>query len=399
MKSWFKMIGLFVLIVLIVGGVWGYKTFTFVSQMKKAGTPKMVVSALYAEKSTWQGKINAVGSLVAVQGADLSFEANGIVESVLVSQSSPVKKGAIIATLKADEERAQLASLKATADLASANHQRNIEQYREGAISQAQMDQSTASHLSAQAAYAQMQATINKKMIRAPFSGQLGIVYPSVGAWVLAGTRVATLQDLTTLYVDFSLPQSLLTKVHIGDGVSIESEAFPHKTFGGKIHALDSRLDADTRTIWVRAKILNNDHLLLPGLMAKVSVRENAEQSWITLPQTAVVYSPYGDSVFKVTTAQKLYEFNVDKAKKTGADEKALAMIKKPENPEQLVAQQVFIETGGRRGDQIAVMAGVNVGDQVITSGQLKLKNGTEIAINNKVQPANEAQPSLAPQE
>jgi membrane fusion protein (multidrug efflux system) len=217
---------------------------------------------------------------------------------------------------------------------------------------------------------AQQKAVVEKKTIRAMFDGRLGINAVNLGQYVNPGDKIVTLQSLDPIYVDFSLPQQNLSRMKIGQTVTVTTDAIPGREFEGKITAISPKVDPDTRNVQVEATIANGKHELLPGMYASVTVKSGAVQEYLTLPQTAVTYNPYGESVYVIEEGGK------------GADGKPV-----------LIAKQTFVTIGETRGDQVAILKGVKPGDMVATSGQLKLKNGSTVVINNTVQPSNEPAP------
>jgi membrane fusion protein (multidrug efflux system) len=253
---------------------------------------------------------------------------------------------------------------------------------------------------------------VSKKQLRAPFSGRAGIITVNPGAYLNSGTTIVTLQQLDPIFVDFHLPQRNLAELKVGQKVTLKLDAFKGKTFEGTLSAISPKVDNDTRNVQVEASVPNPDKLLTPGMFADVNVDVGGEERHLTLPQTAVVYNPYGETVYLV---KKKADFDKAQAENSAAnaDPKkadAKADPKKPDAkdgkqdakknavpPDQLVVQQTFVTTGGTRGDQVAIVKGLEEGDEVVTSGQVKLKSGSAITIDNSVQPANSPNPT--PQE
>lgn len=391
MKRWLIMIAVVVALVVVIGGIWGYNLNKKIAAYKAMGIPKQTVTAMRAELQPWRPQLNAVGSLHAVRGADLSTEVAGVVEAIHFESGTDVKGGTLLAELRAADDIGKLESLKATAHLNELNYGRAKAQYEANAVAKALVDSEEANLKTARAQVAEQQAIVDKKRIRAPFAGQLGIRNADPGQYVAAGTMIVTLQTLDPIHADFFLPQQDLANLRVGQSVKAISDTFPELTFTGIIAAIDPKVDTDTRNVQVRATLQNPKHKLLPGMFINVQVDIGKPQDHITLPSTALTYNPYGTTVYVVTTPDKLE--HVDAQKKEGekkAEEKKDAP--KPAGDE-LVAKQVFVTTGPTRGDQVAILKGINVGDQVVTSGQLKLKNGTPVLINNKVQPANDPDP------
>jgi membrane fusion protein (multidrug efflux system) len=339
--------------------------------MASMGQPPQTVSTTIAGLESWNPTLKAVGTLKAQKGTDIAPQLAGVVAEIPFQSDSDVKQGDLLIRLDNSDDVANLNSLKASADLARINYDRSKELVRTHAVSQAQLDTATANLKSAQAQVAAQQALVDKKEIRAPFDGHVGIRLVDLGQYLTAGQKVTTLQSLDPIYVDFTLPQQNVRLAAIGQQVSLETDAFPGMKFSGKIIALDPKLDAQTRNVAVRAELSNPDHKLLPGMFASVEITLGEPQKRLTLPQTAITYNPYGDTVFLILKG------------KPGEDGK-----------ESLSAQQKFVKLGETRGDQVEIVSGLNEGQTVVTSGQLKLKNGTPVLINNAIQLPNEAAPT-----
>ena len=335
--------------------------------------PPVVVTAMKVAKQEWQPQLNAVGSLRAVRGVDVTTEIAGLVREIRFKSGDEIKSGAVLIQLNADSDLAQLASLKAAADLAQTTLTRDRMQLAAEAISQAQVDSDEADLKSKRAQAASQQATIDKKTIRAPFSGRLGITLVNPGQYLNPGDKVVTLQTIDPIFIDFNLPQQQISGVSLGQPVTVLSDAYLGQPFSGKVTAIDAKVDTATRNVQIEATVANPKRLLLPGMFGRAAVDSGEKKIYLTLPQTAITYNPYGATVF----------ITADKKDAKG-------------NPE-VQAQQVFITPGPTRGDQVAILKGVSEGATVVTSGQLKLKNGTPLRIDNSVQPLNEQNPT--PQE
>jgi len=362
-------------VVLLVAGI-GFVVFRNIMQQIAQGSapqPPVVVTAMKAVTQEWQPQLNAVGTLRGLRGVDVTTEIAGLVREIRFKSGDEVKADAVLIQLNADSDLAQLASLKAAADLAQVTLTRDRAQLAAEAISQAQVDSDEADLKSKRAQAASQQATVDKKTIRAPFSGRLGITLVNPGQYLNPGDKVVTLQTIDPIYIDFNLPQQQISGVALGQTVTVLSDAYLGQTFGGKVTAIDAKIDTTTRNVQIEATVANPKKLLLPGMFARAAVDSGEKKSYLTLPQTAITYNPYGATVF-VTADKK--------------DAKG--------NP-QLQAQQVFITPGPTRGDQVAILKGVSEGATVVTSGQLKLKNGTPLRIDNTVQPLNDQSPT--PQE
>ena len=368
-----RMLIMLILVGAVLGGLFGFKSFVG-GKIKEAmaGMANMpqTVSAMKAGSSDWQPRIDAVGSLRAVRGAELSLEVPGVVEEITFQSGDEVQAGQVLLRLRNDDEVAKLQSLEATAQLAQITYDRDVKQLKAQAISQAIVDNDEANLRNAKAQVAQQKAVVEKKTLRAPFAGKLGLRQVDLGQFLSAGTMIATLQSLHPIFVDFLLPQQAVAQISVGQTVKAKVDAFPGREFAGKITAINPKIETASRNVQVRATLPNLDQKLLPGMFATVELETGAAQHMVTLPQTAVSYNPYGSLVYIVD----------DKNKDAGG---------KP----QPVARQVFVTTGATRGDQVAILKGVADGDMVVTSGQIKLRNGVPLAIDNRVVPTNDAAP------
>jgi membrane fusion protein (multidrug efflux system) len=366
---------------LLIGGLVGFnffKGYMMQKYMGKGPQPAATVSAMKAEYQVWQPQLNAVGTLRAVRGVDVTTEVAGLVRSLNFKSGDEVKAGQVLAQLNADSDIAQLHSLEAAAELASTVYERDKAQLAAEVISKAQVDTDAGDLKSKRAQVAQQQAVVEKKTLRAPFAGKLGISIVNPGQYLNPADKLVTLQTIDPIYVDFYLPQQQLPQVAIGQTVTLTTDSYKDIPFTGKINAINPKIDTNTRNVQVEATIPNPKRQLLPGMFANVRVNSGEESRYITLPQTAITFNPYGDTVFVVKSSEK----------KEDKDEKGNA---------RLLAQQVFVTTGPTRGDQVAILKGLEPGTEVVTSGQVKLKSGTPLIVDNKVQPSNSPNPK--PQE
>jgi len=373
-----RMVIMLVAMVLLLGGLVGYnvfKNYMMAKYMAASPVPPTTVSAMAATRQTWQPQLLAIGTLRAVRGVDVTTEIAGLVSTIAFKSGDEIASNQVLAQLNADADIAQLHALEAAADLASTVYERNKAQLAAEAVSQAEVDANAADLRSKRAQVAQQAAIVQKKTIRAPFAGKLGISTVNRGQYLNAGDKLVSLQALDPIYIDFNVPQRDLSLLVVGRGITLTTDAYKGTAFTGKITAVSSSVDTSTRNVKVEAAIPNPKRLLLPGMYASVSISSGTEERYLTLPQTAIVFNPYGDTVFVVKPSDK-----------KDASGNAL-----------LTAQQIFVTTGPKRGDQIAILTGVDEGVQVVTSGAGKLKNGAPVIIDNKVQPANSPNPS--PQE
>ena len=260
-------------------------------------------------------------------------------------------------------------SLEAVGDLSQITFERDEKQFKMQAVSQATLDTDAANLKNAQAQVAQQQAVIDKKLLRAPFAGRLGIRAVDLGQYLGPGTAIVTLQELDPIYVDFFVPQQSVDQLRLGQSVAVKIDAFKDVTFSGEIAAINPKVDTGSRNVQIRATLKNPKHRLLPGMYATVDIVTGAPKDYVTFPQTAITYNPYGDTVYIV----------VD-----GKDKNA-------DGKPQQIARQTFVTVGPTRGDQVAVLKGVDDGDMVVTTGQIKLHNGSVVLIDNSVTPTADA--------
>lgn len=382
-------IGAVVVLFALLIGFNVFKGIMIGKYLKSNANPPQTVSTMKADYQDWQPSVLAFGNVRAVHGADLALEVAGLVESVEVKSGVDVKKGQVLIKLVDAQDRAQLASLQAALQLAKLTAERARQQLAVHAVSRAQYDTDMASLKSAQANVAAQAALVAKKTLRAPFAGRIGVITVNPGQYIQAGNTVASLQQLDPVYVDFSLPQSSLDRLRVGEMVTVTADVYADTTFTGKVTAIDSKINVDTRNLGVEATLANSGDQLVPGMFTKVAVNVGREQRYLTLPQTAVTYAPYGDTVFVVHPEERSVR---DDKKSTPAAATTEDKSKTAKQPLRFV-QQVLVTTGPTRGDQVAILKGIKDGDVVVTSGGMKLKNGTPVTINNKVQPAFDANP------
>jgi membrane fusion protein (multidrug efflux system) len=282
-----------------------------------------------------------------------------------------VKEGAPLLELSATDDVAHLEALKATTELSRITYERDSTLVKTKAVSMQTVDNDKWTLKNNEAQVAQQQALIDYKFIKAPFSGRLGIRQVDLGKYLAAGTAIVTLQQLDPVYVDFYLPQQALAQIKVGQRLVGKVDTFPNQTFDGEVSAINSLVDAATRNVQIRGTLKNPDHRLLPGMFATVDINSGAPQNLVTLPQTAIAYNSYGDIVHVVD----------DKGKDANGQP-------------QLVARQTFVTTGQTRGDQVVLLTGVREGDIIVTAGQIKLRNGSPVVVNNAVQPSNDVNPN-----
>jgi membrane fusion protein (multidrug efflux system) len=308
--------------------------------------------------------------LRAVRGADLSPQTSGIVDRISFDSGNDVPAGRVLLRLRPNDDYAKLAALKAAAELADITYKRDQEQFAAEAISQAILDADLSAQKTAHAQVAGQQALIEEKIVKAPFAGRLGIRQVDLGQYLTAGTAVVTLQALDPILIDFYLPQQALGRLKIGQRISAAIDTYPGHAFVGSVESINSRVDAANRNVQIRASFHNTDRLLLPGMFASVHIEYGDKTAPITLPQTAITHNSFGDTVYVV--------------EQHGVDDKGQPRLQ---------AVQRFVKLGDTRGDQIAVESGVKAGDVVVTAGQIKLRNGIPVIVNNDLLPPNEPNP------
>jgi membrane fusion protein (multidrug efflux system) len=367
-----------VVALLVLGGIGGG---LIAFHRFKAGILKQVTASIVSQLPTvatttatlqdWQPALHATGTLRAVRGADLSAEVGGIVGELHFDSGDEVAAGALLVRLRPNDDEAKLQQLQATADLAAVTYQRDLRQLAAQGVSRATVDTDAGTLKSAQAQVAAQQALIAEKFVRAPFAGRLGLRAADLGQYLAPGTKIVTLQALDPIYLDFYLPQQSIGQVRTGQAVTVHIDAFAGRAFPGEVTAIDAQADATSRMIEIRATLRNPDHALLPGMFGTVDIEAGAAVKQVTLPQTAISANAYGSAVYIVRP-------ETDPAS----------------GKSRLVAHQQFVTTGDTRGDQIAVLKGVDAGDVVVTAGALKLRNNVGVLIDNTVVPTSDANPA-----
>lgn len=331
--------------------------------------PPEAVTTIVAQREEWPATLSAIGTVAAVQGVTVSADLPGMVEAIAFDSGRSVKQGDLLARLDTRQEQAQLAAAEARLDLARLNFERMKGLVQQDAVSRAEYDGAAAAHKQAEADVREIRATIDRKTIRAPFSGTLGIRLVNLGQYLTAGEPVVPLQSLNPIYVNFGVPQQDAGGMRRGRRVRISVAELGDIEFAGRISAVDSVVDETTRNVQVQATLANPGGKLRPGMFVQAQVMLDAARSVVALPASAVNYAPYGDSVFVVTDLND-------------AEGQAYRGVR----------QQV-VQLGSARGDQIAVLSGINPGDEVVTSGVFKLRNGAAVHVNNTVQPGNSRAP------
>lgn len=357
----------------LFGGLYGFQTFKEIMIRKAIGAmanPPQTISTVVAANAPWQSTIDAVGSLRAVNGADLALQVAGIVQSIAFSSGDNVSAGQTLLSLVATDDVAKLRSLEATTENYAIVLKRDEEQVKFNAVSQATVDSDRANLKNAQALVEQQKALLEQKTLKAPFAGRLGIRSVDLGQYLSAGTSIVTLQSLDPIYVDFYLPQQALAAISIGQDVSVAVDAFPAERFTGQITAVNAKVDSTSRNVQVRANLRNSEARLLPGMFAKVEIAVGKPEQVVTVPLTAIVNNSYGDLVYLVDDL----------------------------HDGQGTARQMFVKTRPAKGDRVAVNEGIKPGATVVIAGQLKLRNGSPVKIDNSQVPQTEAAPNIVDQ-
>jgi len=360
------MLGAVLAVVLALAAYKGFSIYQQV-QMFSAPQPAISVDAARAEERPWQSRLPAIGTLKAFQGVDLAAEVEGTVQEVLFRSGEQVRTGQALLQMDSKVEKAILATALAVRNLAQVEFQRGKNLAVKQAISKSEFDRLNAELLKAEASVAQLQASLDKKRILAPFAGTIGIRQVDVGDYLSPGNTVATLQDLSKLYVDFFLPEQAVPKLAIGQRVRLSVAAYPDEVFEGDIVAINPKVEDTTRNLQVRAMLANPDSKLLPGMFANLEVLLPGQQNLIVVPETAITFTLYGNSIY-VISEQKDEDGQVIK------DDKGQA---------QLSVERRFVETGERRAGQVVIRKGLQAGEQVVSAGQLKLDSGAHVSIAN----------------
>lgn len=331
--------------------------------------PPEAVTTVVTKADTWPTTLSVVGTMEAVHGVTISADLPGTVSAINFDSGRMVQKGEVLAELDTRQERAQLAATEAQRDLAKINHARMEQLVEEGVISKADYDKAIAEQRSTEANVNEIRATIDRKTIRAPFSGALGIRQANLGQYLAAGAPIVPLQSLNPIYVNFSVPQQELGKLRVGETVHLTTDSLAKQAFTGRINALDSVVDPNTRNVVVQATVENPQGKLRPGMFVQVEAGVGGDASVIPLPASAINFAPFGDSVYVVEEMR-------------GPDGKSYRGVR-----------QQFVKVQGSRGDQVGVIAGIKPGEEIVTSGVFKLRNGAAVAVNNQVQPENSPAP------
>lgn len=368
---------LFLGLLIVVGGLGLYKVRQIQGFQKLAASgafapPPSAVSTVVLKRDSWPQMLRAVGTMEAVQGVNVAADLPGVVSSLEFESGAAVKAGQILVRLMTDQEQAQVAAAEAKRDMdvLSLNRQRDLLKTR--TTSQSDFDAADAGARQSEASVQQMKAMVSRKTIRAPFAGTLGIRKVNLGQYLNSGDMIAPLQALDPIRVNFSLPQQALTQIHVGSDVRVHTDATGDTEFEGKVTALDSLVDASTRNFVAQATLKNTEGKLRPGMFANVEVVLPSADAVLPVPASAILYAPFGDSVFVVTE------------------------VKDPKDPTKKFkgVEQHFVKLGPTRGNLVAILSGVEPGATVVSSGVFKLQNGFPVQVNNAVQPSTNPAPN-----
>jgi len=364
MKRMLAMLGIALLFILAIGAFKAWQIHAGMAMAAQFAPPPSAVTTAVAKAERWQPVVSAVGSLRAVNGVTVSTDLAGIISQIAFESGATVKKGDLLVKLDSQQEEAQLRSAEARRDWASVSLERQRSLVSSGAVSKSDYDSAESAYRQAVAAVDDARALIARKSIAAPFDGRLGIRQADLGQYLDVGAPIVPLQSMDPIYVDFQLPQQNLEQIAVGKKIRVKAVGVSGAGFEGEIAAIDSRFDNSTRNFLARGTVRNAEGKLRAGMFVNVEVLL-PEEDVISIPASSINYAPYGDSVFVVKDQQGVK-----------------------------AAQQQFVKLGESRGDQVAVLSGVQPGDEVVSSGVFKLRSGAPVKVDNSIQPGNEANPN-----
>ncbi len=370
LKKFLLTFGAFVVVFLVLGAVKA-------AQIKKAATtphvmPPIAVATVKAKSEVWQTSLHAIGTLVPMQGVTLGAEIEGTVVRIAAENGANVKAGDLLVEFDTSVEVSQLAAAEARSELARVNLERTTELWARQAISRSEFDAASAAFKQSGAEVAALQAIIARKQVRAPFDGRVGIRHVNLGQYVPRGAALLPLQRLNPIYVNFSIPQRHLPALSLGQKVALRVDAFAERSFEATVTAINPEVDPATRNVTVQATVDNTGEALRAGMFARVEVRMGDSEALVVLPATAISYASYGNSVY------------------------VIEKMKHPNGTEYLGARQQFVRLGATRGDLVAIVSGVKPGEEVVSTGAFKLRNGAAVQVNNTVQPSADPVPRPA---
>lgn len=356
-----RMVIAVIALVVVFGAIFGWvavKGYFTGQYFANFQPPPVTVSTGEATTQSWQPQVTAVGSLAAVRGVDVSAEVAGMVKEIGFRPGDSVKQGDLLVQMDDSAEQAEIPGLRARARQTEQNLKRAQELRKQGLTAQEALDTAQSEYDQARSTLRAREVTIEKKAIRAPFAGKLGIRQVNVGEYLQPGTPIVTLQQLDPLYVNFTLPQQQLGRVEPGQSLELTADAFGDAAFSGKLIAVSPKVDASSRNFAVQGEIPNADGRLRPGMFVEISVESGAAEAHVTVPRTAISYSLYGDSVY---------------------------VVMQPKDGDMPVAKERFVRTGEERDGRVAILEGIEAGETVVTAGQLKLRDGARLNIDNDV--------------
>jgi membrane fusion protein, multidrug efflux system len=366
----------FILMLVIVAALLGGLGFLKYRQVEGAiaanasfAPPATAVTTVVAKRETWPSTLEVIGTVAAIQGVTVSADLPGTVDKIHFESGQSVQDGDILVELDTRQERAQLANLEAQRDLAKIQYGRSEQLMNAGVISKSEYDNAAAQQKATEAQVGDIKAAIARKTIHAPFSGILGIRQISLGQYLAAGQAIVSLQALNPIYVNFGVPQQDEPKISIGHNVQVSSTDLHGMDFNGKVTALDSVINEQTRNIQIQATFQNRAEKLRPGMYVQVELPTGKPRDVIPLPASAINYAPYGDSVYVVVE------------------------MKDPKGNTYRGVKQQVVKIEGSRGDQVAITSGINPGDEVVSSGVFRLRNAAPVQVNNSVQPGDNPNP------
>lgn len=369
-----RMIIMLLLMAALLGGL-GFLKYrqveTAIAMNANFQIPPTAVTTVVAKRETWPSTLSVIGTAAAIQGVTVSADLPGTVDRIHFESGQPVHEGDILVELDIRQEKAQLANLEAQRDLARIQYGRAEQLVKAGVIAKSEFDNAAAQQKATEAQVGDIKAAIARKTIHAPFSGILGIRQISLGQYLAAGQAIVSLESVNPIYVNFGVPQQDTPKMSIGRGLRVTNGDLPGMAFNGKITALDSVINEQTRNIQIQATLQNQGGKLRPGMYVQVELSLGQPRDVIPLPASAINYAPYGDSVYVVTDMK---------------DEKTGKMYRG-------VRQQI-VKIEGSRGDQVAIISGVNPGDEVVSAGVFRLRNAAPVEVNNTVKPSNSPKPN-----
>jgi membrane fusion protein (multidrug efflux system) len=363
-RVWLISISGLVAVFVFLVGIRGSQIFAMINAGKHFAMPPESVTSAKVELQQWQASRAAVGTLVAVRAVTVSSEVPGAVREIGFDSGAFVRRGDVMVKLDTSTEEAQLAAAEADASLAQATVRRARVLRGQNSNAPADLDAAEARAKQSTANAAMLRATIAKKTIHAPFDGRVGIRQVELGQVLASGTAIASLQSISPIHAEFWLPQQALADLRVGLRARLHTDVYPEQSWNGALTTVNPEVDVSTRNVRVRATFPNTDGKLRPGMFANVEVLSSDERPTLVIPATAVIYAPYGDSVFAIEEKEKA-----------------------------LVARQKFVRLGERRGDLVAVASGLNAGETIVSSGAFKLHNGSVLAIHNELAPTSEAAP------